>query len=95
MADREFTIGQAARLAIDVQDACNLSGVVRSFAEVTDTIWRNVRASGGGTREVNTHPIAVLFTSKIGDLSGVGCGDFDAFSKAYDTCKQLADAEGR
>jgi hypothetical protein len=85
-----YTLAQAAQLAIDIQDACNLSGVVRSFAEVTETLWADSRANNRGTSGVNHHPVSVLFASKIGDLTGVGCGDLDTFNTAYDLCKVLA-----
>ena len=72
--------------ALDVQDASNLSGVAHSLSEhLTKSIWPEVRASGGGTDQVNRHPAVVLFVSKLCHLAGME-QDFDAFSKAYDVC---------
>lgn len=59
------------QLALDVQTACNLSGVVHSLAEALPIIRDEVRASGGGTDEINRHPVVVLFVDKLADLAGV------------------------
>jgi hypothetical protein len=57
--------------ALDVQDACNLSGVVSSFSSVMSKIWEEARkVEGRGTKWVNEHPIAILYSSKIASLSG-------------------------
>ena len=69
--------------AIDVQDACNLSGVVHTFSDVISRIWWEANKRGEGTNWVNTHPIVVLYVSKLATLS-----DSDsclAFSRAYET----------
>ena len=75
---------KAARDALAVQDACNLSGVVHAFARAMSA----VREASNGTIEANTHPIAVMFADKIMDL--VGRPDLDNYGKAYDACKELA-----
>lgn len=57
--------------ALDVQDACNLSGVVNSFSSVLSKIWEECRkVDGRGTKWVNEHPISILYSSKISSLSG-------------------------
>jgi len=72
--------------ALAVQDACNLSGVAHSLSRhLTESIWPEVRASGGGTDDVNTHPAVILFVSKLMHLSGFEA-DFDRFGKAYEIC---------
>uniref|UniRef100_A0A6M3LZC1 Uncharacterized protein n=1 Tax=viral metagenome TaxID=1070528 RepID=A0A6M3LZC1_9ZZZZ len=75
--------------AIQVQDACNLSGVVSSFSEVLPRIWDEVRSNGKGTTEVNQHPISKLYADKIVDLARVR--DFDSFSVAYKECRRRAE----
>jgi len=75
--------------AIFAQDACNLSGIAISFAEVVKRIWVEARAIEEGTDWVNTHPICVLYASKIGSLAH--SEDYDAYSKAYDLCKTEAE----
>lgn len=85
-----MTIARAAALALDVQDACNLSGVVRSFALVTEALWEEARRTDQGTEWVNQHPVSVLFVNKMDSLvrdSG------EKFSRAYDECEKLARGE--
>ena len=80
--------------ALDVQNACNLSGVIRSWAEITARIWEDIRAGNGGTREFNLHPINVLFASKVQALThcddfhrfSVACGVAEARSQCIDAC---------
>lgn len=69
--------------ALIVQDACNLSGVVYSFARHMKTL-----ADMGitDTDARNRHPISVLFSSKIASLTG--SEDFQNFSRAYGEVKQ-------
>jgi hypothetical protein len=72
-----MTDKQIAQEALDVQDACNLSGVVHSFARVMSALSER----GLDTRAKNRHPAAVLFANKIADLTG---SEHDgAFSVAY------------
>jgi len=68
--------------AIDVQDACNLSGVVFAFARTMEKLC----AEGLDTDARNSHPISVLFASKILSLANPG-DDMTRFSHAYDECK--------
>ena len=72
--------------AINVQNACNLSGVVHSFAEVLPRIRETVH----NNPDIACHPITVLFASKISDLAGIGSGNFDAYCKASDACESHA-----
>lgn len=73
-----------AREALDVQNACNLSGVAKSFANATSDLWDHARAEGHGTEWVNTHPVSVLYADKLASLTGGG--DAITFNKAYDAC---------
>ena len=80
---------QDYRNAIDVQNACNLSGVVFSFAKVMQKICDEARDLGKGTDWKNNHPIAVLYASKVSSLAGdVHAGEY---SKAYDACAKNAE----
>ena len=64
---KERTMKDLAREAIEVQNACNLSGVVHGFSRaVTDL--RRLRPDAG-TDALNAHPICVLWASKIEDLT--------------------------
>lgn len=86
-----LTIKEAAGRALDCQDACNLSGVVRSFAGITETLWTEAREFGHVTTWVNTHPISVLFSSKIASLCGSENGDI--LSAAIDACEEMRGVE--
>lgn len=78
----------AAGHALDVQFACNLSGVVHSFSRVMsslckikpDTDWRN------------RHPIAVLFATQIASLTRVAAIADDAceYDRAYEWCSRVS-----
>lgn len=70
--------------AIFAQDACNLSGVVHTLAELLPRIREEPDCTG--TDFVNTHPIVVLYVNKLSSLSGAENGL--AFSAAYDECKK-------
>jgi hypothetical protein len=73
--------------AISVQDACNLSGVVRSWGNVVSRIWEEAREdSGRGTEWVNMHPINVMYASKVASLTGYE--DMPKYSDAYSECRK-------
>ena len=60
-------------MALDVQDACNLSGVVNSFAtEVMPALWEESRKRNEGTAWINHHPIVTLFIDKLASLNYSG-----------------------
>lgn len=60
-----------AKGALDIQDACNLSGVVISFSKVIIEVRRLLEAEGKlSTDEVNNHPVCVLYADKIAHLTG-------------------------
>ena len=75
--------------ALYVQDACNLSGIVFSFAKVMQKICDD---NPGSTDARNTHPIARLYAEQIMHLS---CGDknndeayIDAYGKVLAAVKE-------
>jgi len=75
--------------AIDVQDACSLAGVVHDFSRVMTRVWVEARKEyGRGTDWVNTHPIAVMYSSKIASLTG--SNDMSQFARAYKICRDKA-----
>lgn len=81
-----MTLQQAAQSALDVQSACNLSGVARSFGEVMMALRALPECTG--TEWANHHPVARLFAEQIVYLTGGN--DFESYSKAYDACTELA-----
>lgn len=76
------------RIALQVQDACNLSGVVHSFSAIMEKLSKEACDKGYGTDWKNTHPISILFASKIGSLTG--CETNLKFQEAYDKCQRMA-----
>lgn len=85
-----MTLQQAAKLAIDIQDACNLSGVLGSFNTIVhDVLWPEARRLNKGTDWVNQHPICTLFLDKLCDLNRVQ-REVTGFSQAYDKCERLS-----
>ena len=74
--------------ALDIQDACNLSGVVLAWSRIVPKLWNEARARGKGTDFVNEHPICKLFADKLADLARVR--DMTEYSKAYDICQKEA-----
>jgi hypothetical protein len=76
-----------AKEAIDVQDACNLSGVAHGFSRAMSKLCE----LGLDTSARNRHPVAVMWSSKIASLTGSESGE--EFSRAYDACKKLAAGE--
>jgi hypothetical protein len=83
------TLAEHAREAIDVQNACNISGVARSFVEAIDAI----RASGNlSTETIAIHPIVTLFVSKLTSLNGHEClcgACVEHFCNALNACKTV------
>ena len=88
-----MTYEQAAQAALDVQDACNLSGVVFAFGEAMHAVCDEQQRLGEGTDWKNNHAIVTLFINKLGDLNGltVAGTDFDWFSKAYTEMRRIAE----
>jgi hypothetical protein len=82
-----MTVKQMARYALDVQSAVNLSGIIRSFAEIT----RAMRDEHGmDTPACNKHPVSRLFAEQIGHLTGMGIGDAQTYGEAYTRCVWLS-----
>jgi hypothetical protein len=74
MADESiFPLQHAAQTALEIQNAVNLSGVVRSLYETVDVLWAEARKQGKGTGYVNAHPIVTLFLAKLVSLNSSDC----------------------
>lgn len=77
--------------ALDVQSACNLSGVAHSLSRhLTENVWPEVRANNGGTDDVNRHPAVILFVAQLLYLSTGQMLDMDKYSEAYKVCREKA-----
>jgi hypothetical protein len=83
------------RSALQVQDACNLSGVAHSLSrDVLPAVWAEAHAAGQGTEYVNTHPAVVLFVDKLASLAhvqGITDSSMQAYSNAARTCEERAE----
>ena len=78
------------QLALDVQSAVNLSGVVRSLAAVTHHLWDDANATGAGTEFVNTHPITILYVAQLAHLCGLHVEHDPVYRDAYEECREWA-----
>jgi myo-inositol-1-phosphate synthase len=74
---------ELAQKSIEVQDACNLSGVVHGFSRAMESLCKHI----GNTEERNQHPISVMWASKIESLTQ--CSGYMVFTKAYDAVQKL------
>ena len=71
--------------AIDVQNGCNLSGIVFSFSRVMQRICNVSCVEGHGTEWKNTHAIARLYAEQIMFLTSGR-----DYSDAADECEAKA-----
>ena len=85
------TLRDLAKDALAVQDACNLSGVVISFAKAISDLRENLPSAG--TAAINHHPICILWADKIASLTQIQGADLTHVSQAYKIVKELAAAE--
>lgn len=72
--------------ALVVQSACNLSGIVFSFAKHMDTLCDEAQRLGQGTEWRNTHPIVKLFVAQLLHLSFGDAVDSPQYFTAHDEC---------
>jgi len=74
--------------ALDVQDACNLSGVVLQFAIDMQTIWDN--EPGLSTEDRNTHPVVMMYVDKLASLTHRDLVGATGYHYAKRMCEQQA-----
>lgn len=82
------TLAQLAREALDVQNACNLSGVVHSYARALSRL-RSLLPEAS-TRTINTHPISQLWADKCAHLTDTQLLGGDWVTGAYAAVYELA-----
>ena len=79
------------RDAIQVQDACNLSGVVHSMAEAMESVCGMANRLGKGTTWKNRHPVIVLFAAKVAHLAGLSDSSLcDTYERSHQLCEAYA-----
>jgi hypothetical protein len=85
------TIRELAKEAIEVQNASNLSGCVHSFSKAITELRDIANAEGwASTEKINAHPITIVWTGKIADLSGLTL-DKDGTDKFLKSLSHLED----
>lgn len=91
------TLAELAQEAINIQDACNLSGLVLGWGEALHELRTNLMSLEpcADTERINKHPINILWAAKLFDLTG-GKTDhtryYDIWSKALEECTRMAEA---
>jgi hypothetical protein len=92
--------------ALNSQNACNLSGIVKTLAQDLDIIWNEARAQNAGTDYVNTHPVVRLYVEQLVSLNKSGVlldsasaghdaeNPFNTYSNAYSKCRERAETKG-
>jgi hypothetical protein len=78
---------ELAQVAMDVQSACNLSGVVHSFSDIIREVRARLDAEGkGGNDNLHKHPVCVLFATQIAYLTG--CENGMNYSNAHNWAEE-------
>lgn len=85
-----MTLAKLAREALDVQNACNLTGVVHSFSRACSAL--RAALPGADTQTINRHPICVLWAAKIADLTGTDVST-ERWADAWEACRALAESD--
>ena len=75
-----------ATIALQIQIACNLSGVASSLQEM----MHEMCLAGWDNRKRDNHPCTILIVSKIHSLVPAGY-DFLDLAKAFDACTLMAE----
>lgn len=78
------SLKQLAQTAIELQDACNLSGLIHRWSRDISHLRQHCDAAH---TQVNVHPINVLWASKVVSLTG------ELDSAAYEECRRLANVQ--
>jgi hypothetical protein len=74
------TLKELAQEALDVQNACNLSGVALSFGKAMVDLREHCP---NGNAQLHAHPVAVLWADKIASLTGTQYLGLDSVYHAY------------
>jgi len=86
------TMKEIAQLALDVQNASNLSGIVHSFSEIMPDLrarlMEELGDEGFSTDKLNMHHVCILFSDKIASLTYSASPRL--FSEAYAWAQEQA-----
>lgn len=83
------TIKELAKEALDVQTACNLSGVVHSFSRIISELRE--AEPNKGTDYYNTHPIVIVYLDKLNSLAGIQELGNETVMRAFDAVHRAAE----
>lgn len=67
------TLQQLAQEVLDVQNACNLSGVIHAWSRSISRLRKLLPNADGD--DINRHPINIWWTSKCESLTGPGTSE--------------------
>ena len=81
MENEKKTLAELTQEAIDVQDACNLSGVVHGWSRSITELRACLKEAG--TDDINTHFINILWADKVAHLTGTQTIGHDKVMRAY------------
>jgi len=84
------TIKELAKEAYDVQNACNLSGVVISFSRAIADLKEMPDCQGSDW--VHSHPVTVLYADKIASLTGIQYLGADGVIEAYQDIRKILES---
>ena len=79
---------ELAQKALDVQNACNVSGIVHTLTDVIDELWAIERERHiESTDRINNHIVVRAFIAKLADLAGF---DYSTELGFWDKLSKLA-----
>jgi hypothetical protein len=82
-----MTITDLANESLRVQNACNLSGIVHSYARALSDL--RTLCPSLSTDAINRHPIAVVWADKVAHLAGIQHPGNSRVSRAYDAVYKI------
>ena len=85
-----MTYQQAAQQALDIQDACNLSGIAHAFDRAVSAVFEESQRIGQGTDWRNTNPIVILHLLKMSELAGCGSTLHETYLPAHLACSTIS-----
>ncbi len=84
---------RACKNALDVQDACNFSGVLLSFARDMEVVREELKRTGKyDSNSFAKHPVALWYLDKLADLQGRPADDGLVLSNAHDELCSIVEA---
>ena len=76
--------------AIDIQNACNISGVARHLVRTIDDVHTSDHYTG--TRSLAEDPAVRMIVHKLADMCNLHLQTFLEYSEMYDACHAGQDA---